>query len=149
MSTESCANLFLYIVKHRIGRLPSFSSKLPAPYIEHSGWWTESRQWSRLVARRRASRNSPLCSICHVLSAIDHSRPYARSTADRPCVPALIRPHKYRTNYNNATRWQYRACVKAALCIQFISSNINLQLLVTEAICCCKSGTWGGKRCPV
>ena len=34
----------------------------------------------------------------YVLSAIDHSRPYARSTADRPCVPALIRPRKYRTS---------------------------------------------------
>ena len=33
----------------------------------------------------------------YVLSAIDHSRPYARSAALRPCVPALIRPRKYRT----------------------------------------------------
>ena len=50
------------------------------------------------VNHARASRNSPLCSICHVLYAIDHSRSYARSTAFRPYVPALIRPCKYRTS---------------------------------------------------
>ena len=51
------------------------------------------------VARRRVSRNSPLCCIRHVLYAIDHSCSYARSTAFRPCIPALIRPRKYHTRY--------------------------------------------------
>ena len=68
------------------------------------GWWSRMRM--RLVARRKASRNSPLCSICHVL-AIYHSRPYARSTAFRTCIPALIRPRKYHISTFTGSRLYY------------------------------------------
>ena len=41
------------------------------------------------VNHARASRNSPLCSICY---AIDHSRSYARSTAFRPYISSFDPP---------------------------------------------------------
>ena len=40
---------------------------------------------------------TPMFYLPYVLYVIDHSRPYARSTTFRTCIPALIRPRKYRT----------------------------------------------------
>ena len=66
---------------------------------------------------------TPMFYLPYVLYVIDHSRPYARSTAFRTCIPALIRPRKYHISTFTGSRL-YHMCLSENVGVHIPTCNM-------------------------